>query len=80
MTFARYQRAPYQPQTAAHTNGRIKRRRATLESSEIVLTAGGPDRDMLWISGNFFGEWRDGKFRLANILYRNRHALQFDVL
>jgi hypothetical protein len=81
ITFARYQRAANQPQVAAHSNGTIKKSRATLESSEIVLTADGPDRDMLLkVSGAVFDMWGDGQFLLSNIFYGNRHAFQFDVL
>jgi hypothetical protein len=49
ITLARYHRAPNHPQTAAHTNGMIKRKRAKFVSSEIVLTDGEPVRDMLKI-------------------------------
>jgi hypothetical protein len=54
ITFAKYQRALNQPQVAAHSKGTIKKSRATLEPSGIVLTAAGPDRDMLKVQAPFW--------------------------
>src|SRR5689334_1227191 len=79
ITFARYQRAPNQPHTAAHTNGTIKKSRATLESSEIVLTADGPDRDMLTVQTPFWvcGETDNSCSPIFSILIAMRFSSMF---